>query len=91
MQLRTTVSKTEKALKAESLQAIERPQTSLKTITTEIELLKGKVEVKKITKEESHEEIEKWVSAIDEELSKADIKLKRLQEWQEAVSSEKSN
>ena len=86
VQLRMTVSRTEKALKAESLQAIERQETSLKTLTTEIELLKGEVEAKKITEKESHEEIEKWVSEIDEELSKADIELKRLQEWQEAVS-----
>ena len=77
-------------VKAESLQAIERQQTSLKTIKTEIELLKGEVEARKITEEESHEEIEKWVSAIDEELSKADIELKRLQEWQEAVSRDKN-
>ena len=35
---------------------------------------------------ESAEEIEKWVGAMDEELSKADIQVKRLQEWQNAVS-----
>ena len=76
VQLRMTVSKTEKVLKVESLQAIERQQTSLKTITTKIELLKGEVKAKKITEKESHEEIENWISEIDEELSKADIELK---------------
>ena len=48
--------------------------------------MKGEVEAKKITDEESSEEIEKWVSGIDEELSKADIEVKQLQEWQNAVS-----
>ena len=86
VQLQMTVSRTGKVLKTESLQAIERQQASLKTITNEIELLKGEVEAKKITDQESSEEIEKWVSGIDEELSKADIEVKRLQEWQNAVS-----
>ena len=76
VQLQMTVSRTGKVLMTESLQAIERQQASLKTITNEIELLKGEVEAKKIADKESSEEIEKWVSGIDEELSKADIEVK---------------
>ena len=70
----------------ESSQAIQ--QASLKTITTEIELLRGEVEAKKITDKESHEKIEKWVGDIDEKLISADVELKRLQEWQDNVSRE---
>ena len=59
IQLQMTVSKTVKVLKVESSQAIERQQASLKTIATEIELLKGEGEAKKITEKESSEENEK--------------------------------
>ena len=71
IQLQMTVSRTGKVLNTESSQAIERQQASLKTITTEIELLRGEVEAKKITDKESPEEIEKWVGDIDEKLSSA--------------------
>ena len=58
-----TVSRTGKVLNTESSQAIERQQASLKTITTEIELLRFEIELlreaKKITDKESHEKIEK--------------------------------
>ena len=88
IQLQMTVSRTGKVLSTESAQAIERQQASLKTITTEIELLRGEVEAKKITDKESPEEIEKWVGDIDEKLISADVELKRLQEWQDNVSRE---
>ena len=80
IQLQMTVSRTGKVLNTESSQAIERQQASLKTITTEIELLRGEVEAKKITDKESPEEIKKWVGDIDEKLISADVELKRLQE-----------
>ncbi len=85
VQLQMTVSRTEKVLKTESLQAIERQQTSLKTITTEIDLLKSEVEAKKITDEENPDEIETWIGEIDKELSKADVEVQRLQQWQDTV------
>ena len=85
VQLQMTVSRTEKVLKTESLQAIERQQTSLKTITTEIDLLKSEVEAKKITDEENPDEIETWIGKIDKELSKADVEVQRLQQWQDTV------
>ena len=88
IQLQMTVSRTGKVLSTESSQAFERQQASLKTITTEIELLRGEVEAKKITDKESPEEIEKWVGDIDEKLISADVELKRLQEWQDNVSRE---
>ena len=88
IQLHMTVSRTGKVLNTESSQAIERQQASLKTITTEIELLRGEVEAKKITDKESPEEIEKWVGDIDGKLISADVELKRLQEWQDNVSRE---
>ena len=88
LQLQMTVSRTGKVLSTESSQAIERQQASLKTITTEIELLRGEVEAKKITDKESPEEIEKWVGDIDEKLISADVELKRLQGWQDNVSRE---
>ena len=88
IQLQMTVSRTGKVLNTESSQAIERQQASLKTITTEIELLRGEVEAKKITDKESPEEIEKWVGDIDDKLISADVELKRLQEWQDNVSRE---
>ena len=88
IQLQMTVSRTGKVLNIESSQAIERQQASLKTITTEIELLRGEVEGKKITDQESPEEIGKWVGDIDEKLISADVELKRLQEWQDNVSRE---
>jgi hypothetical protein len=67
VQLQMTVSRTEKALKTGGLQAIERQQVSLIAITTEIDLLRGKVEVKKITDKENPEEIENWVGAVSEQ------------------------
>ncbi len=85
VQLQMTVSRTEKVLKTESLQATERQQTSLKTITTEIDLLKSEVEAKKITDEENPDEIETWIGEIDKELSKADVEVQRLQQWQDTV------
>ena len=85
VQLQMTVSRTEKVLKTESLQAIERQQTSLKTITTEIDLLKSEVKAKKITDEENPDEIETWIGEIDKELSKADVEVQRLQQWQDTV------
>ena len=88
IQLQMTVSRTGKVLNTESSQAIECQQASLKTITTEIELLRGEVEAKKITDKESPEEIEKWVGDIDGKLISADVELKRLQEWQDNVSRE---
>ena len=48
IQLQMTASRTGTVLNTESSQAIERQQASLKTITTEIELLRGEVEGKKL-------------------------------------------
>ncbi len=80
VQLQMTMSRAENVLKTESLQAIERQQTSLKTITTEIDLLKSEVEAKKITDKENP-----WIGEIDKELSKADVEVPRLQQWQDTV------
>jgi hypothetical protein len=90
VQLQMSVSRTEKALKTGGLQAIERQQAWLIAITTEIDLLRGEVEAKNITGKENPEEIENWVGAIDEQLSKADIEVKRIQEWKNEVSRDES-
>ena len=80
VQLQRTVTRTERVLNTGRLHATERQQTAITTITTDVELLKGKVEAGKITNEEDHEEIEKWIGEIDKELGKADDEVKRLQE-----------
>ena len=86
LQLRMAVSRTEKILQTESSNPIARQQTALEKITTEIELLKGEVEAKKIAEEEQPEEIEKWLDGINEQLASADKESKRLQQWQDHVT-----
>ena len=88
LQLQMTVSRTEKILQTESQHPIARQQTALETITTEIELLKGEVEAKKITDKEDPDEIEKWIGEIEVQLAKADEEVKRLQQWQDQITRE---
>ena len=88
LQLQMTVSSTEKILQTDSQHPIARQQTALETITTEIELLKGEVEAKKITDKEDPDEIEKWIGEIEVQLAKADEEVKRLQQWQDQITRE---
>ena len=88
LQLQMTVSRTEKILQTESQHRIARQQTALETITTEVELLKGEVEAKKITDKEDPDEIEKWIGEIEVQLAKADEEVKGLQQWQDQITRE---
>ena len=88
-QLRIACGRTGSVLESNKNTAICRQIESLKALSADVEKSRMEVESLKIRENEVEETITEWNKTIEENLSKADDEIKRMEEWQESCQQEK--
>ena len=88
-QLRIACGRTGSVLESNKNTAICRQIESLKASSVDFEKSRMEVESLKIRENVVEETITEWNKTIEEDLSKADDEIKRMEEWQESCQQEK--
>ena len=80
-QLKMSIGKTNTIVEAGRAEAIDRHLSTLRSLTTEINLMRLEVEATKLAAKEENADIEAWNSGIDAQLEKADYEVDKMRTW----------
>ena len=82
-QLRMNLEKTDSVIDGNNLEAIERHQETLKTISAKVNYMRLEVEAIKLAAGKGATEIEAWNASVDEKLQQADKEIGKVRKWLE--------